>query len=566
MLRLDPDPDCHAADGEARDDACGPDAAPCPPISRDDIDDVDEVSLGDVDLEQRPLPRVARTVIALWTMRLLVGSMMAAGVGLGAATAGVVGAVVVGLWLAVPVAIVAISALMVRRGDTDEGFLRIERRAHPGFFVVLDEVCADVGAPAQDSLYLVNDSNSYNGLVHGRSTILMGLGAIVAYDRTALRSTIGHELGHQIAGDAADPAMMSLRELEALSTIPLLLMPLAPLGRRLLAWAKPEALRRSRLHEHSADFWGGVAAGPGTTATCLMADRRAQFLWQGLVEDVGVLMEDGHRPRDLYGRLQRAVEQADADGFEMRPARGLTPTDSTHPGDRFRASHAEAQLQHLKARPVDTAPAIELFDNAAAIMADLTELYFDPDHDGGGDWLVTVDDEELWPRYIAALRPQVRQEFITDLDPEPLAPLTILLERVRPVVEAGGRLHDGDKDVTHRTIGVLLDLLVDEGLLQGSRHFGCQRFISLQGQEYFRIVLALKLAGGDSELWDDLEIMLRANQLRRERPISCGCGGRANNDNDNDNDNDTNDARAWDVRTDPEWSDITDDVDRLAAQ
>ena len=559
MLRLDPDPDCQAADGDAS-DGVEVDARRYPAIARDVADDVDEVSLGDVDLEQRPLPRVARTVIALWTMRLLVSSMMAAGVGLGAATAGVVGAVVVGLWLAVPVAIVAISAWVVRRGDTDEGYLRIERRAHPRFFGVLDEVCADVGAPAQDSLYLVNDSNSYNALVDGRSTILMGLGAIMAYDGTALRSTIGHELGHQIAGDAGDPAMLALRELECLSTMPLLLMPLAPLGRRLLAWAKPEALRRSRLHEHSADFWGGIAAGPGTTASCLMADRRAFLLWQGLVEDVGVLVEGGHRPRDLYGRLQRAVEQADADGFEMRPARGLTPADSTHPGDRFRASHAEAQLQHLKARPVDTGPAIELFDNAAAIMADLTALYFDPDNDGDGDWLVTVDDEALWPRYIAALRPQVRQEFVTDLDPEPLSPLTILLERVRPLVEAGGRLHDGDgdKDVTHRTIGVLLDLLVDEGLLQGSRHFGCQRFISLQGQEYFRIVLALKLAGGDSELWDDLEIMLRANQLRRGLPRSCGCGVGANNDNDND--------RSWDVRTDPEWDDRTDDVAMWAAQ
>ena len=564
MLRLDPDPDCHAADGEARDDASAPDAAPCPPITRDELDDVDEVSLGDVDLDQRPLPRVARTVVALWIVRLLAGVMMVAGAALGAATIGVVGAVVVGLSLAVPVAIVAISALVVRRGSTDRAFLRIERRAHPRFFVVLDEVCADVGAPAQDSLYLVNDSNSYNALVHGRSTILMGLGAIMAYDGTALRSTIGHELGHQIAGDAGDPAMLALSELENLGTMPLLLMPLAPLGRRLLAWAKPEALRRSRLHEHSADFWGGMAAGPGTTASCLMADRRALLLWQGLVEDVGVLVEGGHRPRDLYRRLQRAVEQADADGFEMRPAMGLTPADSTHPGDRFRASHAEAQLQHLKARPVDTGPAIELFDNAAAIMADLTALYFDPDNDGDGDWLVTVDDEALWPRYIAALRPQVRQEFVTDLDPEPLSPLTILLERVRPVVEAGGRLHDGDKDVTHRTIGVLLDLLVDEGLLQGSRHFGCQRFISLQGQEYFRIVLALKLAGGDLELWDNLEVMLRANQIRRGRPMSCGCGVCANNDNDGDDNNDN--ARAWDVRTDPEWSDHTNHVDRLAAQ
>lgn len=581
-IELDPDactPDPAPRDGSGPARADVAEASLFPPIAAapqgndvDDVDDVDEVSVSDVDLDRHPLPRVPRTVVALWVVRAVAALVLVLGAALGGAAFGVIGAVVAGIVAAVPTAILGMSRWLVRHGNDEERFLRIERQAHPRFFVVLDEVCADVGAPMQDALYLVNESNSYNACVSGRSTILMGFGAIVAYDRTALRSTLGHELGHHLAGDAVDPGMRAMSELESVVGMPAVVMPPAPLARRLLAWARSDALRRSRLHEHSADFWGGVAAGPGTTATCLMADRRALYLWQGLTDDVSALVEGGFRPHDVYALLQRAVQRADEDGFEMRPSTSHTPTDSTHPGDRSRATHTESQLRHLKARTVDASPALELFDNASAIMADLTALYFDPDSSGAGDWLTVVDDDDLWRRYIEAVRPHVCVGFVTALDPTPSDPMTILLDRVRPLTEAGGRYFAGDTDITARVIGCLLDLLVDEGRLQGSKLFGCQRYVQIRFTEHFRVVLAARLAQG--ELWDELEAELRRGDAQRQallatfkhvhgRPWGQSVSLPVNDHRDADDDVD---GEAWEERTDTAWEDRTDDVSLLAAE
>ncbi len=575
-IELDPDactPDPAPRDGSGPARADVAEASLFPPIAAapegnkvdddvDDVDDVDEVSVSDVDLDRHPLPRVPRTVVALWVVRAAAALVLVLGAAIGGAAFGVVGAVVAGIVSAIPMAILGMSRSLVRHGNDEERFLRIERQAHPRFFVVLDEVCADVGAPKQDALYLVNESNSYNACVNGCSTILMGFGAIVAYDRTALRSTLGHELGHHLAGDAVDPAMRALNELESVVSMPMVVMPAAPLARRLLAWAKSDALRRSRLHEHSADFWGGVAAGPGTTATCLMADRRALYLWQGLTDDVSVLVEGGFRPHDVYGLLQRAVQHADEDGFEMRPSTSHTPTDSTHPADRSRATHTESQLQHLKARTSDGGSALELFDNASAIMADLTALYFDPDSTGAGDWLTVVDDDDLWRRYIESLRPQVLKGFVTRLDPTPQDPMTIVLERVRPLTEAGGRLFVGDTDVTARTIGCLLDLLVDDGRLQGSKLFGCQRYVQIRFTEHFRLVLASRLAQG--ELWDDLEAELRRGEAHRQELCAAFLRGHARPWAPSPPSDVY--SQDWEDRTYPGWEDRTDDVSLLAAE
>ena len=190
MPRIELDPDACTPDRAPRDGA-GParadvaEASLCPPIAApaqgnngneaEDAEDIDEVSVSDVDLDRHPLPRVPRTVVALWVVRAAAALVLVLGAAIGGAAFGVIGAVVAGIVSAIPMAILGMSRWLVRHGNDEERFLRIERQAHPRFFVVLDEVCADVGAPMQDALYLLNESNSYNACVNGCSTILMAL-------------------------------------------------------------------------------------------------------------------------------------------------------------------------------------------------------------------------------------------------------------------------------------------------------------------------------------------------------------------------------------------------------
>jgi len=198
--------------------------------------------------------------------------------------------------------------------------LRLERAAHPRFFAVVDDVCARLSMTTPQALFLINESNAFNARVESRSTIMLGFASLVASDVTALRSTLGHELGHHLADDTADPALLAWAQLEAMGQTRWLAFPFAPLAGRLATRTKADTMRRCRINEHAADFWGGVAAGHDTTAGCLLQDRRASLLWSGGVDDVVVLREAGLRVDDLYRCLRYTSHIADEDGFAMLPA------------------------------------------------------------------------------------------------------------------------------------------------------------------------------------------------------------------------------------------------------
>jgi hypothetical protein len=314
-----------------------------------------------------------------------------------------------------------------------------------------------------------------------------------------------------------------------------LALPFSPLARRLAEAVKVDAMRRCRLNEHAADFWGGVAAGHDTTARCLAQDHRASLLWSALVDDVVVLREAGLRAADLYRCLREASRIADDEGFGVLPSQQGTDPLSTHPGDVARAVVVEERLRDL---PRFTAgpdhAAVDLFDDGDAIGDDLSALFFDPEENGAGDWLEVVDDVRLWDCYAAALPDQLRGAFMAVGHPRLAEPTSsrVLFDEVRLLIEAGVRFSAfahardlpgvlvpargvqiadpaGCVDVTSRLVGLLLDLLVIDGHLDGSMHFGALRTITVDGEWLFRVALAGRLTRG--ERWDDV-----ADELTRE--------------------------------------------------
>lgn len=507
----------------------------------------DDVSRRDLDLDGHPLPRLAPAQLALWLLRVVVVIVaVAVAFALFALAPPVVVVVPVVLWVLLwGIGLVVFVAAQREGHDSERGLLRLERAAHPRFFAVVDDVCARLSVTTPEALFLINESNAFNARVESRSTIMLGFASLVASDVTALRSTLGHELGHHLADDTTDPALLAWGQLEALGATRWLAFPFAPLARWLTTRTKADTMRRCRLNEHAADFWGGVAAGHDTTAGCLLQDRRASLLWSAVVDDVVVLREAGLRVDDLYRCLRHASRVADEDGFAMMPpSRGTDPL-STHPGDGARADIVEERLRELPrfTSPVHEGGAgVDLFDDDAAIGRDLTDLFFDPDERGEGDWLAVVDDDDLWPRYVEVLPAQLRGAFVAAGHPRLAAPMSsrALFDEVRLLIEAGVRfavtVHDpalpglliparavqiadpgGRIDVTWRIVGLLLDLLVADGHLQGTTAFGTIRTVTVGDDALFRVALAARLAHG--ERWDDLVDQIERDERRHREML-----------------------------------------------
>jgi hypothetical protein len=510
-----------------------------------DVDDdaLDEVSRRDLDFEAHPLPRLAPAVVAWWGLHVVV---IAGSVGLLALLAlwrpHAVFAVPLGLWaLLWPMALV-----VFRPGqgmESEQGLLRLDRQAHPRFFAVVDDICARLGTTTPRAFFLVNSSNAYNARVQSDSTVMLGFASLVASDITAMRSTLGHELGHHLAEDTTDTALIAWGQLDTLGNLRIAPFPFAPLAQWLATRTKADAMRRSRLNEHAADFWGGLAAGRETTMACLQQDRRAQLLFAAVTDDVIVLREGGGRVFDLYRCLRLACRDADDHGFEILAPTGLTDPHATHPADRVRGRIVEHRLEGLPGLPDPNAGAAagaSLFDDDDAIGRDLSALFYDPEETGAGDWLEVVDDDFLWVAYAAALPAQLRGAFAAAGHPRLAVPMSseALFAEVRFLIESGVRfcvsLYEPTLpavlmpsvvvpdpraehfDVTHRIVGLLLDLLVNDGVLEGSRTFGTIRVIAVDGEYLFRLGLAARLSRGEG--WDDLASEItRQGEAQRQR-------------------------------------------------
>ncbi len=502
----------------------------------DDRECNDEVSAADLDLRAHPLPAVPHAVLAvvallLSTVFLAAALSLVAWVVFGGIAAAVVGIVASGptVWL------VVVMCIGYRTGNSDRGLLKLERQAHPRFFTVFDAMMRDIGVVDVD-VYLVACANAHYGIVDGRTAVILGYGCFAPYSMTAFRSTMGHELGHAVGGDAKDFDAIAFMVLQYLATRP---WAVRRLGRFLRDRARHDAMRRSRLREHAADFWGGMVAGAGTTERCLVEDRRSALLWDQYNADIDVLVAAGYRPQSFAALYHRAVAIADECGFGVRPSSASTNPLLSHPCDRARAEVAEGRLLAFKNDVVVNANGGEdfddgsggvaraLLDDAVGVGEEVIELAIDADGGLESSGLVVVDNFCLWAVYASALRPRFRALVSQAFAIPTNTPLLKMLPLLRLRAEAGGRwfLHqpddadadeDGFVDASQRVMSWFLDLLGDEGLLVGTRHVGAMRGWRVGGDDQFALTLSLRLSMG--QLWDELETTVCAARFMTPTP------------------------------------------------
>lgn len=275
-----------ADDDDAGSGAAGDDAA-----AGDDDDDTaeyghvvsDEVSAADLNLKAHPLSALPHSLLAVAATFAVNSVVAVAGASAAALVGASVGGVAIGVGGGLVVAVLLLHPSLLlgfyllkhaRFGNSDRAILKLEREAHPRFFAVVDDVMARVGVSDIDVSFAAG-ANAHHAVVHGRPAVIIGYGIFAPYSLTALRSTLGHELGHAVGNDASDLDGIAFDIIAQLAKGRRLA---GPWWRLLVRRSKADAMRRSRLREHAADFWGGLAAGAGTTEACLVEDRRSGLL------------------------------------------------------------------------------------------------------------------------------------------------------------------------------------------------------------------------------------------------------------------------------------------------
>ncbi|MDP2343071.1 MAG: M48 family metallopeptidase [Deltaproteobacteria bacterium] len=440
------------------------------------------VVVADDDFAGAPLPRVPHAVIAIWIVRLCAALAPLALGGLIAAWSPLVGAVVVFAFAFVHVGLTIVCAGVVRLGADAAGLHPLDRAGHPGFFAVLDDVCDRMGVARLERVYLTNRASAENRRVEGASTLSFGWPLLTSSTVSEFLTTLAHETAHHSANDLSDSERLADEELEKLSDLKPVFFPWSPLAARLRLWSTADSYRRSRLAEHSADFWGAAVAGPGQTRSSLWTDGRTIHLWRLVVDDVELLRSAGFRPRSIYGLLREGWRLAEELHYFPAEPSACRPEDATtHPPDDVRAAVADAGVAGLAHRPIDERGAQVMFEQVEHLERDLGDLYF-----SGPERVVVVDDHQLWPLFAEHLPARVRHSFAiafqqpidANVDAEALLTLS------GAWLAAGKRLFDADgHDVTAALLARALDLALVEGTLVGRRSFGVPRTILVDGCE-----------------------------------------------------------------------------------